>query len=65
MYYEDLIEKKDHDLRTKSKNLAIITKKMQELNKTVEELRANRKSSGSLNSRNDMTSSYRSDSKQR
>ena len=65
MYYEDLIEKKDHDLKSRKQEHKESQKKIQELKSKIEEMVNQRKSTGSLHGRGDMTASFRSDRKQR
>lgn len=65
MYYEDLLEAKEQDIRQRKTDLSNANKKIQELNRLIEDMKGNRKSTGSLNGKNDMTSSFRSERKQR
>lgn len=65
LYFEDLVEKKDHDLAVKKQECKESLKKIQDLKSALEEAKHSRKSTGSLTGRGDMTASFRSDRKQR
>jgi len=65
LYLQDLIEKKEHDLTAKKKDLATAQKKIQELNKIIDDSKSHRKSTGSLTGKNEVTSSFKSDRKKR
>lgn len=58
MYYEDLLEKKDSEVKSAQK-------KAQELSKQMKDIKSKRQSATSLGTKNDMQSSFRSDRKQR
>lgn len=79
LYLEDFIQKKEHDLGQKKAELTAALKKIQDLNKTIDDMKGihsiswhpaerfigHRKSTGSLQGRNDPSASFRSERKQR
>jgi polyhydroxyalkanoate synthesis regulator phasin len=65
MYYEDLLEKKDRDIHVKKSELAAANKKIQELNKQIEDIKNRRRSNSSMSLRNDTSSSIKTERKQR
>ncbi|CAI2361438.1 unnamed protein product [Moneuplotes crassus] len=63
LYYEDLIEKKNFDIKSRKQENKEAHKKIQELKVCVEEFKNSRKSLGSQTGRGDSTNSFKSDRK--
>lgn len=65
LYLEDLIEKKDKDFKLKKEECKNANKKVNELNKVIDQMKGKRRSTGSLTGKHENNSSFISDRKQR